>query len=398
MTHESAVKPNKILAVEGVRGIASFMVVLAHLVLFFFPPLYTGASEIADHNIQLWLRNSPFTFFFSGLSAVYIFFALSGYVLTAVALKPGRPLVRILSMSLKRYPRLMIPAMVSCILAFILLSLGDISHPALSGPFKDVRNFDYTFGGALFSGAIDSFVLSGRSLYNPVLWTMKIELIGSFLVYMLCINSVVLKSRMLPVVILSVISILVLTRSIEDRFGLGLICFIGGHLFQIYGRSISTPASIVMMVVGLYLAGAQNDSALYAWITIFLGTKTYGICNFISGFLIVYAVIFSAKINDVFSHPIPVFMGKVSFSVYLIHFPIIVTFGVCLFGTVYGILASYEMAALLTSCLITVFIYALSVPFYKYVDANGMELSNYISERIIKRTGLENRFASRTRL
>ena len=107
---------------------------------------------------------------------------------------------------------------------------------------------------------------------------------------------------------------------------------------------------------------------------------------------------FSAKINDVFSRPIAVFMGKVSFSVYLIHFPIIATFGVLLFGTVYERLASYEVAALLTSCLITVFIYALSVPFYKYVDANGMQLSNYLAERIVKRTGLESRFAQRTGL
>ena len=185
----------------------------------FLPPSTPGHRKLLITAYNSLVRNSPFTFFFSGLSAVYIFFALSGYILTAVALKPGRQLLRILSMSLKRYPRLMIPALVSCILAIILLGLGDISHPALSGPFKDVRNFDYTFGGAVFSGAIDSFVLSGRSLYNPVLWTMKIELIGSFLVYVLCINSVVPKSRILPVVILSVISILVLTRSIEDRLG-----------------------------------------------------------------------------------------------------------------------------------------------------------------------------------
>ena len=92
----------------------------------------------------------------------------------------------------------MIPALFSSIVAFILFSFvdyQDISHPLLVGPFSDgslwgseavYGNFDYTFEEALLSGAIDEFFLSGSSLYNPVLWTMKIELIGSFLIYLLC--------------------------------------------------------------------------------------------------------------------------------------------------------------------------------------------------------------------
>ncbi len=381
----------KLLAVEGVRGVACFMVVLAHLVLFFFPGLYIGIPEYSGHEIQSLIRNSPFAFFYSGLAAVYIFFVLSGYILTAVALKPDRPLNRILSMSLKRYPRLMIPALFSCILAFMLLSLVDVSHPLLVGPFSDVGKFDYSLEGAIFSGTIDVFFLSGLSLYNPVLWTMKIELIGSFLVYALCVNSATLKLRIVPFLILFVIAALVASRSIDDRFGLGLMCFIGGYLFKIYGVQVSSAKSIILMAIGLYLAGAHSDSISYGLIIDVLGTKTYGICNFLSGFFIVYAVIFGAKINGIFSRPLPVFMGKVSFSVYLIHFLIIATLGVYLFGVFFELFTSYETAAILTSCVTIVFTYGCSVFFYKYVDKNGMVLSNEISKVIMYRMRFLNK-------
>ncbi len=386
-------KANKLLAVEGVRGVACFMVVLAHLSLFFFPELYMGVPEYSGHEVQFLIRQSPFAFFYSGLSAVYIFFVLSGYILTAVALNPDRPLIRILSMSIKRYPRLMIPALFSSVLAFILLTFIDVSHPLLVGPFGDLHNFDYTLGGSLFSGAIDVFFLSGRSLYNPVLWTMKIELIGSFLVYLLCVNSVSLKVRILPFIFLCLIAALVATRSIEHRFGLGLICFIGGYLFRIYGTEISTAKSTIVMIIGLYLAGAHNDSYSYRLIEMFLGTYTYALGNFLSGFFIVYAVIFGAKINKIFSRPLPVFMGKVSFSVYLIHFLFISTLGIYLFGVFFEHFGSYEIAAVFASCITVAFTYASSVFFYRYVDSKGMLLSNEISKAIIGRIGFSSRRA-----
>jgi len=161
------------------------MVVLAHLILFFFPHLYMSVIEGSESEIERLIRNSPFTFFYSGLSAVYIFFVLSGYILTAVALNNYSG-SRVFSMALKRYPRLGIPATFSCIFAFALLFFVDlqtISHPLLVGPFSKgtlwgseaiFGNFEYSFLGSIFSGAIDVFFFSGRTPYNPVLWTMEI--------------------------------------------------------------------------------------------------------------------------------------------------------------------------------------------------------------------------------
>lgn len=282
----------------------------------------------------------------------------------------------------------MIPALFSCIVAFVLLSLVDVSHPLLVGPFTSFHNFDFSFGGALFSGAIDVFFLSGRSAYNPVLWTMKIELIGSFLVYLLCVNRFTIRSRLIPLAVLFILAALVATKVIEHRLGLGLMCFVGGYLIRIYGIHISSTKATFIMIIGLYLAGAHNDSYSYRLIEVILGKYTYALCNFMSGFFIVYAVIFGAKINDVFSRRLPVFMGRVSFSVYLIHFLIIATLGVYLFGILFDFFGSFEIAAILASCITIVFTYACSVPYYRYVDSTGMGLSAKFSKTIIGRLGL----------
>lgn len=412
---------SRLLAVEGVRGTACFMVVLAHLVLFFFPHLYMGAPEGSEREIQKLIRDSPFAFFYSGLAAVYIFFVLSGYILTAVALKKDYSRTRVLSMALKRYPRLGIPATFSCIIAFAILysiDLKTISHPLLVGPFSKgslwgseaiFGKFDYSLQGAIFSGAIDVFFLSGRSLYNPVLWTMEIELIGSFIVYILCVafaskngqpeqpkytdvGSRLLQS--LPLLILIAVASLVALRAIDHRFGIGLMCFIAGHLFRIYGINISTTKSMTMLIAGLYLAGAHNDSNSYGLITRLLGKYTYELCNALSGLLIVYAVIHSEKLYDALSNRVSVFMGKVSFSVYIIHFPIIATLGVYLFGVFFDQLGSYETSAILASIFTILFIYAVSVLVYKYVDLKGMNFSNFLSRTIIQRIGLSSKLRS----
>ena len=146
----------KLLAVEGVRGLACFMVLLSHLALTFFPYAKDIVGEQgANYPIQTFLFDSPLGFFYSGTAAVFIFFVLSGYILTVVALKPDlQPRLRILSMSIKRYPRLMLPALFSCLFAYVTFQY----IPQVSTYQQTIYgDFNYSFIGAIYSGAIDVF-------------------------------------------------------------------------------------------------------------------------------------------------------------------------------------------------------------------------------------------------
>ena len=377
----------KILSVESIRGWACFMVILSHLSLIFYPYLHSF-GEKADstiYQIQSFIHESPFSFFYSGTSAVFIFFVLSGFILTKVALKEGSRPQKILSMSLKRYPRLMIPVLTSCLIAYASFCIFDITNNDLGDWIKRLgSNKDYSLVDAVYSGMIDVF-LSGKSAYNIVLWTMKIELIGSFIIYILCLNRMTLKIPLLLGGVGVVTFIAIALNIINDELGLGLTSFFGGYLLSIYGRKISYQVALIIAALGVYLGGAHNTSSSYSLLHNFLGPYTYLLCNFMSGFFIVYAIIFNDKLNHLFSGKISTFMGKVSFSVYLIHIPILSTLGIFLFNTIFHSTGNYNLSAISASILSIIFIYAASLLFYKNIDSKGMMISNYFSNYVINK-------------
>lgn len=110
------------------------MVLLSHLILTFFPYMHVAVNETGLHEnkIQTLIYNSPFGFFYSGKAAVFIFFVLSGFILTKVCLREGNSPIKIFSMSIKRYPRLMIPVLASCLIAYASFYLFDIKSTDLT--------------------------------------------------------------------------------------------------------------------------------------------------------------------------------------------------------------------------------------------------------------------------
>lgn len=79
---------NKIHSAESLRGIACIAVVLSHLLGVFYPQLHNfSKSTLPQFPILETIHNSPFAFFYSGTGAVFVFFVLSGYVLTLSSLK-----------------------------------------------------------------------------------------------------------------------------------------------------------------------------------------------------------------------------------------------------------------------------------------------------------------------
>ena len=376
---------DKVLAVESIRGIACFMVVLSHIGLTFFPYLHSfdGLKVVAENNpIQYFVHHSPFTFFFSGTAAVYIFFVLSGYILTKVALQKNDPL-RIVSMSLKRYPRLMIPSLVSCIIAVFSFILFDIESDNLSYWIYRYGDFVYSIPNAIYAGIFVSF-FEGGNVYNPVLWTMQIELIGSFIIYFLCFNKIKFNIPYIALVIYTLIIIGFALDYLRLSFTLGMLCFYVGYLYALYGREISLKYSLVLLFIGCYLAGTHNTSHSYLWMANIFGNKTYEIGNFLSGLIFVYIFIFNLALSQRIVSKLTVFMGKVSFSVYLIHMPILSIFSVYTFEFLFSVSQWYVTSTLLTAILTIVLTYFLAIYYYKFFDAPGIKISHIFASHTIK--------------
>lgn len=175
---------------EGVRGIAAFGVLLAHLLMSFFPYL-TVYQQPGSAVTQFYVWESivafpPIMALLGGSFSVSLFFVLSGYVLTKKYYATEN--VSILqSSAVKRYPRLIIPAAVSVLFAWFLLECGLMNNdkiPYLGGagwPFGQYSD-PVSFWRAVYSGFIGAPIFGDVYLNSP-LWTIKVELFGSLFLF-----------------------------------------------------------------------------------------------------------------------------------------------------------------------------------------------------------------------
>lgn len=347
------------------------MVVLSHLSLAFYPYLHNiDSSAIPDANwIQSFLYNSPFLFFVSGKSAVFIFFVLSGIVLSRSV--DGKNIYRHFDAIISRLPRLMIPSLFSCIIVFVLFKYLFTSWDIGLTKWIDGLYVSPSLTDALYNGSIRPFFLDGSS-YNSVLWTMKIELFGSFLIYLFSLlagfSSLIASSGLF--LLLSLFSFLIGGASLS----LGFLCFWFGFVIFKFDIKIKNKyLCLLTFVVGLYLAGAHNDSWSYSLISSVLKGKTYIVCNFISGIMIVLAVYSNDMVQKRLNNKHLVKLGHMSFSIYLIHLSVISL--VCYYF--YNPILAY-LGAEYTAIILSIFVILVSILLAKpmiYVDNFSVKVS-----------------------
>src|SRR6187551_3267809 len=99
---------DRVAYLDGLRGVAAFLVVVAHLVCGFFPGFYFVAAE--GHEWQKAFATTPLFVLVSGVFQVLIFFVLSGFVLSAAVDGRKRSL---LALTPTRFLRLAVPAGIS---------------------------------------------------------------------------------------------------------------------------------------------------------------------------------------------------------------------------------------------------------------------------------------------
>ncbi|WP_341458881.1 acyltransferase [Acinetobacter gyllenbergii] len=369
---------NKIHSAESLRGIACLAVVFSHLLGVFYPQLHSFyESQLPKFNFAEAIYNSPFAFFYSGTGAVFVFFVLSGYVLTLSFLKTDDKSKKLRESLIKRYPRLAIPVLFSCLLFWSILHI-DIDLSRTSEWFQSVK-ISPVFLDAFYSGTIGAFIY-GDNKYNPVLWTMQIELLGSFIIYFACYlnNNRILKYIF---IFLSV----VLSAQISGLAFLGIVSFILGYFLYFFKRELPEFLSLLIFVLGLYLCGVHNNSESYSFFFKFLNSQTYNVLNFLGGFFIVIAALKSNIINRMLDKKPLIHLGKLSFLIYLIHISVIYLIGVPIFN--YALISGCDFVlSSVISCFTVLIVTIFMSEFYsKIFDDFAIKVSNKLAKLDVKK-------------
>ena len=364
---------------EGLRGLAAVTVFLAHFCLSFFPRgfdnLYPGlqTSPAADATIERILRLPFISILWNGNFAVCIFFVLSGYVLS----RPyyfGNRLETLRDRHLKRYLRLSVPIAASVFIGYILMTNGLLwNHAGAAVSHSDWLNTYFAFTPA-FPGALRDatyrVILLGEDRYNPPLWTMKVEFIGSlitFSFYTLMPAQGIWRKGIHYAIAVLIIGVL------AGKDGVFYYAFLLGGLIW----ALPKPRGAykwLLLGAGWFLASFQYD-ALFRWMpdpVVWDQKYSYSVAG---AFLVMWSLRSGICDGLLASSPMRL-LGRLSFSLYLTHFFVLSTFSCWFLVRMQGRVPRpvWASADLLLSGLL---LFAAAGVFERLVDRPGMRFANW---------------------
>jgi peptidoglycan/LPS O-acetylase OafA/YrhL len=378
----------KILYLEGLRGVAAFIVVIFHLKNTFLIDLFERMKIYFDGflpSLASKILVSASSIFFDGGLAVNIFWILSAYVISIklFSSSDSDSTSYVYVSAIKRYFRLLYPCLISVILSYMILVLGLMRNVELADKFGHGYSDNwlgsfYTFQPnlilALKSVFWDTFFnYSHIKSYNAVLWTMTNELYGSLFCFGLYGITRRQEKRFLVYFIVSLVCLLI--------GKIWLLCFLFGFFLSDYDYSESKSYFISWFKsIDGFIKTKNAFSLILFLIIVFWGRLILSqkmSINFVEPFIgiaLVYLVVRTPQLNTFFGKPAFIWLGKISFSLYLIHMPIICSFTCWVYFSI-----DHHWTAVVVSSVSTILIsLVFAVLFYNWVDKKSVLFSNKV--------------------
>ncbi len=319
----------KLAQLEALRGVAAVIVVAWHF-LWAFDPAALGT--ISGYDGSPALVGSVALAPVDGPAAVTLFFVLSGFVLPLGYFRSGRTDV-VVRAAAKRWFRLVCLTLLAVMLSYLLFRFGLYRHReagaltgsswlATFGGDHPQLDFHPSFFGALWEGTFLAFLREPDS-YVPMLWTMHHEFVGSFLTFFLAV--VMARTRV------SVASWFLLGAAAIVQFtDPWLIAFVAGTglawLMSRLELRLPATASLAAIAVGVFLFGYLEPTGAYAQFPGVYAAHTTRYdrisIHTISALLIMLALLGGSRLGEVLALPVFRLLGRLSFPVYLFHFPL----------------------------------------------------------------------------
>lgn len=330
---------DKLIELEAVRGMAALIVVLHHSLLAFAPRL----EGLFFPTERFGLFGTPFYAFVNGAASVVLFFVLSGFVLTYKAIEI-RNTSGIGMSALKRWPRLAGPVAIVNFVSGLLVWWGMYSNSQAADIARSPW-LGWWFGAspypqippiaALQEGLLSTF-LDGQYYFNSNLWTMYYEFFGSFIALALALIVIELRRPWLGLLLSAGLFILTLYQS---RFFAPFVA--GVMVAQVYALRdrcrIHLPSGLAcaLSLIAIILFGFKSSFAgdsigFYVRIKPITGIpldKIELLLHTVAALLIMFIVMAYDPCRRVLNRRAGLWLGRMSFPIYLTHLLVICTIG-----------------------------------------------------------------------
>lgn len=390
---------NKIFYLDGIRGVAAFMVVIHHFLLAFYPSYYTldkQASHINNLDVQFGM--SLFSVLANGDFCVCIFFVLSGYVLSRKYFLTNQ-LDVLISGAQRRFVRLYIPVATALLLAAMLMQL----HLIYNTPVSLISHSEWWFmeqwriphlWQRLCQCLVYKTMFYGDNSFVTSMWTISIELYGSLFVFAFLALTHNTYNRIFML-------IMCMLYFIHDRYMIAFALGISLNYIEVYKDIIAGPARYIapalLLIAGLILGSypTNEDIGRAIQFTVFRRLPQVIVSGFnytwyhtAGAYLLILAFVFSPRLQHFVSLRLFRFLGYISFSIYLLHPLVLGSVSSYAFLGLYGTLG-YNQAAL-CAFLITISVsIGAAWLMSKYIDDKGIKLAHYIYRRFAKKIPAE---------
>ncbi|KAI4259778.1 MAG: hypothetical protein LQ352_000584 [Teloschistes flavicans] len=337
--------------VDGLRGIASVLVVTAHICRSLAPHLLSPAMS---DKLPPTLLQLPFIrCLVMGRASVAIFAIVTGFVNSLGPLKKSRAgnadaaLSGVAKSAFRRFGRFMIPAVVATVFSWLGCQFGayDIARVADSQWIRDTSPESSTsFAGAFYDlfKNLGTTWIDGFNTYDRIQWTLTYLLKGSMMTYLSLFALIYVKPRWRMLIIAGMFYFK--WKSGDALVGFNIFCGIfladvslDGDIasFAAVHPFLQAVGSSFLIFLGLLFCSYPEENPEWArWSTKLLD---FGYWIFPSGVefaryypglgadVLATGVMFNATAKKLLSHRFLCWMGKLSWPVYLLHAPLIRT-------------------------------------------------------------------------
>lgn len=325
---------SRLTSLDGLRGVAALVVVFHHLSLTLRPFSDVWIVPTAQHpptgSLVWWFTSTPLQLLIAGPEAVLVFFVLSGLVLTLPVLRRGAEFDWV-GYFPQRIVRLYLPAIASIALSAIWV----LATSATTGASTSLWVQAYRFTGfdwvRTLSGAD---LLFGDNSLNNVLWTLRWEVLFS-LVLPAAIAIVLAVQRRWALTVIGLMALIL----VGQYAGVGVLQFLPVFLLGVltavhhdrlvawtseasnrrrvrWGGLALLIASLLLLDIHWTAWGAVGGSPHLQ--QALLGIQPLGAAGIV--LVAAYWPPARAVLQTGFFH----WLGRISFSVYLVHVPVII--------------------------------------------------------------------------
>ncbi|KAI1847246.1 hypothetical protein JX266_006786 [Neoarthrinium moseri] len=368
---------------DGLRGFAAFFVVLHHMTIIWFPWSVYNAYG-ADPDSYLLFQLPIVRLIITGHIQVAIFLVISGYALSLKTLKflhkgqVGEAHNALVSSAFRRHPRLFIPPIVVCFFSMFFAWMNwygngarmpgaatPVVNPPIFESFWD-QLIDYLKWCWRLADPLTRAVPSGEWVYDNPLWTLPYEFRGSFLVY----GILLALSRARPVVriittallaihalcfvyhtmFLFIVGLLIADLKLWDPDVAGFVQDLADRVHiklpairlgktERHQRFLWGVLSLFGFFVALWIGSIPNfhrggkDAFGYRTLSALIPMNwhaqgqqdNYWVC--IAAALLIFVVDRTPLLQKLYTNRLGLFLGRISFALYLVHVPILHSFG-----------------------------------------------------------------------